>query len=254
MMGRTHALTGWCAGLALAPVLGQHSLAGACSVATVTAGFALLPDLDQRSSTASRLLGPLTRLLSAGIRHSGSAIYRLTKGPRDEPGSEHRTFWHTLIAAALLGVITGAAGHYGGSWVVLGVLVFAVLLAVAALGDWILLVASVVAVMLVLAGSVADTLTGVAGWLGYAVAAGCVVHDLGDALTEHGVPLLWPIPIRGETFYELGLPKPLRFHTGGIAETVLHTVVLVPTAVLLIPGVWPLAWALVVRLTHHQGA
>ena len=64
MMGRTHALTGWCAGLALAPAVGAGSVHKAVIFAATTAGFALLPDLDHPGASASRLLGWLTGALS----------------------------------------------------------------------------------------------------------------------------------------------------------------------------------------------
>lgn len=252
-MGRSHALTGWCAGLAVAPALGQQGLAGALLVATVTSGFALLPDLDHRSSTASRLLGPVTGALSWLVRKTSTVIYELTKGPRDEDGSEHRTWWHTGLAAALLGVATAVGTTAGGRWAVVGVVVLGILLAVAALGDRMLIPAAAATGLLFVAAKgdldgLAAELDDVAGWLGYAVALGCLVHDLGDALTESGCPILFPIPISGETYYEVRPPGLLRFTTGGIAEKGLFYVVFVPAAVLLIPGVWPLVWPVV---TEH---
>lgn len=254
-MGRSHALTGWCAGLAVAPALGQRELAGALLVATVTSGFALLPDLDHRSSTASRLLGPITGALSWLVRKTSTVIYELTKGPRDEDGSEHRTWWHTGVAAALLGVATALGTSAGGHWVVLGVVVLGVLLAVAAVGDWMLLPAVVSGgLMFAAAGGdldgLATRLDGVAGWLGYAVALGCLIHDLGDSLTESGCPVLFPIPISGETYYEIRPPALLRFTTGGPAETALFYLVFVPAAVLLIPGVWSHLWPVVAEHLH----
>lgn len=241
-MGTSHALTGWCAGLLLAPHLGQHTVPGAVAVATATAGFALLPDLDHRGSTASRLLGWPTQLLSWVVRTTSAVIYRHTKGRNDEPvAGEHRTFWHTGFAAALLGTATGIGTAAGGAWAVLAVLAVGVLLAVTALGDWVLIPVTGIAALWLGAGpaAAAQRLDDVAGWLGWAVGFGCLVHDLGDALTKHGCPLLWPVPIAGETFYEVRLPRWLRFRTRGPAEYGLVALVFVPAAVLLIPGVWP---------------
>lgn len=240
MMGRSHALTGWSAGLAAAPFLGQHSLAGAVVVGSVTAGFALLPDLDHRSSTASRLLGPVTDGISRLFRGISRAVYLVTKGPRDEPGGAHRQFWHTGVAAALLGWLANLGVHAGGRWAALSVIVFGVLLAVAALGDWVLIPAVGGGVLATVAahGHVTTVLDGSVGWLGWAVAVGCLTHDLGDALTQHGCPLLFPLPIAGETYAEIRLPKALRFHTSGRGEQMLFWLVFTPAAVLLIPGVW----------------
>jgi hypothetical protein len=259
MMGRSHALTGWCAGLAAAPVLGQHDMAGTLVIASVTAGFALLPDLDHRSSTASRLLGPITGALSWVVRRSGSVIYNATKGPRDEPASEHRTWWHTALAAVLLGVATTAGISAGGRWAVLVVGLIGLLLAAAALGDWILLPAAVAAV-LILADCHGDL--GMLGarmdsrdiQLGCAVALGCLVHDLGDALTRSGCPVLFPILIAGETYYEIRPPRILRFRTGGPTETALFYVAFVPAAIVLFPGVWPHLWPVLLELARQKPA
>lgn len=87
-------------------------------------------------------------------------------------------------------------------------------------------------------------LPGLAVRLGGAVAAGCVAHCLGDAATHAGCPFLWPVPIRGETFYEL--KPPLTFRTGGAVETAVVFPALVAGCVLLLPGVWPLASVVIV--------
>jgi membrane-bound metal-dependent hydrolase YbcI (DUF457 family) len=50
-------------------------------------------------------------------------------------------------------------------------------------------------------------------WLGLAIAAGCLSHSLGDALTREGAPLLGPFSDR-----LLGLPQRLRFCSGGRFE------------------------------------
>ncbi|MGI0070155.1 MAG: metal-dependent hydrolase, partial [Nitrosopumilaceae archaeon] len=48
---------------------------------------------------------------------------------------------------------------------------------------------------------------------GGAAALGCWTHCLGDSLTEMGCPWLWPLPIAGETWYEIRTPSLIRFHT-----------------------------------------
>lgn len=55
-------------------------------------------------------------------------------------------------------------------------------------------------------------------WLGLPAGLGCLVHCLGDALTHAGVPLLWPVPIRGRRWYRVGTPKVMRFATGDSVE------------------------------------
>jgi hypothetical protein len=47
---------------------------------------------------------------------------------------------------------------------------------------------------------------------------------------------LWPLPIRGETWYEIRLPRHLRFRTGGWVENLLIAPALIVGGVLLLPG------------------
>jgi membrane-bound metal-dependent hydrolase YbcI (DUF457 family) len=53
---------------------------------------------------------------------------------------------------------------------------------------------------------------------GVAVGIGCVAHYLGDAITEQGCPILWPIPLGGKTWYPVAPPKVMRMKTGGRVE------------------------------------
>lgn len=241
MMGRTHALTGWCAGLAVAPAVGISTLAQAVVFAAVTAGFALLPDLDHPGARASKLLGPVTGALSWLLRKASAGLYSVTKGPRDERGKgTHRHLSHTLLFAVVLGAATALGTAAGGPWVVVGVVVFGLLLAEDALGDWLLPVACGAVVWWVVENSpdVLGQLDAVAGWLGVAVAVGCFTHCLGDAMTESGCPFLFPVPIAGETWYELRPPAWLRFRTGNGVENKIVFPVFVVLGVVLIPGVW----------------
>lgn len=51
-------------------------------------------------------------------------------------------------------------------------------------------------------------------WLGLPIVLGALVHDIGDALTVSGCPILWPIPIGRKRWYPLGPPKFMRFRAG----------------------------------------
>jgi membrane-bound metal-dependent hydrolase YbcI (DUF457 family) len=237
MMGRTHALTGWCAGAALAPAVGLRSLAGMVVMATATAGYALLPDLDHPGARASRLLGPVTELLCRALRGASALAYRLTKGPRDEdsPGT-HRHLTHTVLFALVLGATAAVGSAAGGRWAVAGVAGFGLLLAIDALGDWLWALAVGGAYGMVRHGGALAALHHAAGWSGIAVAAGCITHCLGDALTRSGCPFLWPIPIDGETWYEIR--SPIRFTTGGLFERLVIVPIAAAAAVLLVPGPW----------------
>lgn len=82
-----------------------------------------------------------------------------------------------------------------------------------------------------------EALADSSGWLGLAVALGCFTHCLGDALTKSGCPFLFPIPIAGETWYELRPPRWLRFRTGGGFESYFVYPAVGIGCVLAIPGV-----------------
>ena len=243
MMGRTHALTGWCAGLAVAPLVGAAAVEQAMLFAVTTAGFALLPDLDHPHARASKLLGPLSRVLSWLLRKTSGALYQITKGPRDEKRTgTHRHLSHTVLFAVGLGALATFGTEAGGPYAVAGVAVLGLLLAEDALGDWMLIVsgAGVVWWLYKAGPDPVNQLDQLTGWLGIAVAVGCFTHCLGDALTESGCPFLFPLLIRGETWYEIRLPKPMRMRTGKRVEKLLVFPVFLVAAVLLIPGVWQL--------------
>jgi hypothetical protein len=99
---------------------------------------------------------------------------------------------------------------------------------------------------------------GTAGWLGTAVALGMLVHAVGDAITESGAPLLWPLPIRGRTWYPVGSPHAARFRTGGPVEAWVVapalTVATLVLAVLVVPGVLPVVAAVGDQVQRLLGA
>lgn len=251
MMGRTHALTGWCAGLVVAPLVGAGSVEQAVLFAVTTAGFALLPDLDHPHARASKLLGPFSRVLSWLLRNTSAAVYQVTKGPRDEKKrGTHRHLSHTVLFAVGLGMLASITTTAGGPYAVAGVAVSGLLLAEDALGDWMLIVSGLGIVWWLHQAGPNPTaeLAQLSGWLGIAVAVGCITHCLGDAITESGCPFLFPIPIAGETWYELRPPKALRLRTGKRVERLLVFPLFAILSVLLIPGAWQLGVDLTERV------
>jgi membrane-bound metal-dependent hydrolase YbcI (DUF457 family) len=238
MMGRTHALSGWCAGLAVAPLAGLHQLGQVLLFAVVTAGWSLAPDLDHPGAVATRWGGWVTEALSVGLRGLSAWVFAATRTARDQDSEgTHRHLSHTIAFAGVLGGAAAAGTALAPSWVVLLPVAVGALLAARSLGQWVLLAGVVPAVWALLAGG--DELSPVRGWIGLAVALGCVVHIGGDALTRAGVPFLWPLPIRGRRWFRLGSPRWLRFAAGGEAERLLVFPVFVLLGVLLVPGVLP---------------
>jgi membrane-bound metal-dependent hydrolase YbcI (DUF457 family) len=251
MMGRTHALTGWCAGLGVAQFVGITTLESTLLFAVTTSGFALLPDLDHPHARASKLLGPISSAISWLLRQASALIYQITKGPRDErKRGTHRHLSHTVLFAVGLGFAASAGTEAGGAYAVAAVAVLGLLLAQDALGDWMIIV-SAGAVVWWLQEAGPDPLADLgrmSGLIGIAVALGCFTHCLGDAVTESGCPFLFPVPIAGETWYELRLPKPMRLRTGKKVERLLVFPAFVILGLVLIPGAWDAGVDFVTRM------
>jgi len=134
-----------------------------------------LPDLDHPRSTVAHALGPVTYWLARGVA-------RIFGG--------HRHATHSIAFAAAAGAgawLLGSAGIWSSA-------VPGAALALAALG-----VTNTAAAGVLAAASsvyVLQAAGGTLAWLGSAVGVGCLAHIVGDALTEHGVPLLWPLAHR----------------------------------------------------------
>lgn len=208
MMGRSHALSGAAGWLVFAPsaaaatdtAIGPAALAAG---AVVTAGAALLPDLDTPHSTISRALGPVSQLLAVGIA-------ALAGG--------HRQATHSLafVAATAVGLwaatLTPAADA-----VTVAVGGLCVGLAIRALGPQRMRGGGIVDLTLVgwtfALTWIGWSHLGEASWLPAAVALGAALHIAGDCLTPGGCPLLWPHPARHAW--------PVLARTGGTGEAFL---------------------------------
>lgn len=249
MMGRTHALTGALAGLVVGPSLGLDTIPELGPFAATVAGFAVLPDIDHPSSTVTRSLGPVTAALSFVLRRASGKLYKHTKGPRDEPGGTHRLLTHTWVFAGLLGGLCWGSTELWGAWAVAAWLLLGVHLAVDRLGRLALLAFAAGAAAWLpatlsgersVSDSVLEALAQSSGWLGIAVALGCAVHCVGDAVTELGCPFLWPLlRWRGENWVEIRLPSWLRFRTNQVVENLVVFPAVAVACVWFTPGVSP---------------
>ncbi|KUJ69420.1 hypothetical protein ACZ90_11010 [Streptomyces albus subsp. albus] len=240
MMGPAHSLSGAAAwlGVGAAAAATGHQMPWPVLVvgALICAGAALAPDLDHKSATISRSFGPLSRALCGVIDDLSHAVYKATRkqgDPRRSGG--HRTLTHTWVWAVLIGAGASALATAGGRWAVLGILFVHMVLAVEGLLWRMARVSSDVLVWLLGATSawiLADVLhkpgngshwlfTGEGQeylWLGLPIVLGALVHDIGDALTVSGCPILWPIPIGRKRWYPIGPPKGMRFRAGSWVE------------------------------------
>jgi membrane-bound metal-dependent hydrolase YbcI (DUF457 family) len=242
------AVTGLAAAGFLPPVLGVEPSAGSIlTFAAVCAGAALLPDLDHPSSAASRRFSVASWIACHAIRPLSALVFDLTRGRRDTGRGTHRGLTHTALGAVLLGLAVNLASARWGTPVLIGTLFVCLALAIKGLdallpGPPSLVIAAGLtwAVQLWVPGGTAGT----AGWLGTAVALGMLVHSVGDAVTEAGAPLLWPLRIRQRSWYPVGSPRPLRFRTGVAIEAWLVapalTVAVFVLVALVVPGVAPL--------------
>jgi membrane-bound metal-dependent hydrolase YbcI (DUF457 family) len=235
-MGRTHALSGgagWLASCAVLTAVGHAPHASTVIVGgLISAGFALLPDVDHPQSTIARTLGPVTGLISVGVS-AGAVRLRVASCSHcaDRPArGGHRQVTHTAVFAVALGLVVGVAGWLAGAraglpvvWIATGLAARAMLTRRqrGALGA-VLLASFVTAVVYVTAGPSW-------WWIGVPVAWGTLAHSLGDAATRYGAPLVWPVRIRGCRWARVGTPGWARFSTGGLVERAVWVLLLVGT-------------------------
>ncbi|TDC82560.1 hydrolase, partial [Micromonospora sp. KC606] len=219
-------------GCALAAGLGARPAVGAVVVgAAVTAGGALLPDVDHPGSVVARSLGPVTRLIARGTAAGAAALRAASCGCCAGRGG-HRAVTHTLLFAVAVGLVVSLLCWVGGNVAAAAVAGLAAALAVRGALRRRTRGAYGATAAGLFVGLMAAALPGpVAGWwwVGLPLGLGCLVHSLGDALTFTRVPLLWPIRIGGCRWAPLGMWAPLRFRTGSAAELLL----VVPALILL---------------------
>lgn len=185
MMGRTHAMSGAVAAVAVLPALDSFGVevnGWSLVVATVAAaGGAMLPDLDHPNATVAHALGSVTRA-------TAKMVEALSGG--------HRNGTHSLLGclvfAGLTYGITQAGPIATGLW-----LAFLFAIAAAAAGVPVVrnrqahtVVCLVAAAVLVPLGMLTYVPVGALPW---AVGIGAAAHLVGDAATKQGVPLAWPL-------------------------------------------------------------
>ncbi len=237
MMGPSHALSGaavWLTGsLALDHFAhyGQSPLELAVGTA-MCAGGALLPDLDMSGrvtankggATVAHTFGVVSLFLAEVLEKLSLGIYDITRLRRDPHlHNGHRTFTHTVPfnVAAGYGVFELCV-HFGRRAVV-GVLFVTFAMALRGLfANWSKRAGWVI--VTVVAGAAAassyprlDSGRGYA-MLGIAMGVGGLVHLLGDMLTPHGCPVLWPIPTGRRLWRNIGLPESFSVEVGGKVE------------------------------------
>ena len=268
VMWDTHAMHGAAAGLAvsnLAPALGQPmNIPTALTLGGLCAGAAIAPDLDHPNATASKSLGVVSAVGSAMVQALSANVYEHTRTKKDRNNADgHRGITHTPFGppglALLFGGIPALAGIWGpvpGTWATLAVIWLFLVWALRALPpkhtpfrDYVM--ASDLSGLGYLALSQAHA-GSMPVFIGLAVGFGAWVHALGDALTDYGAPLLFPLVIKGERWRACGPPEPLRFKAGKKVEKrlvrPLSAVAVVVALGGVVPGLLPFIWGRTVAL------
>lgn len=249
MMGRSHALCGLIVGVGLAAAFPYSPLPVRLLVVPVTGGAALLPDLDHVSSKIAHSLGFVTRFLAKVTDEISVAIYHATRLDGDPSHREggHRLVTHTVPGCLFFGVECGVAELIHP---IVGAVHLALLLGLLTgwvrqlgrkaqreLGGVIKAVSpkSVTELMTLLLRNAGMVFALAGVYLAYTVMAdypswlwlwpiavilGALAHVGGDACTNSGVPLWFPLARGDRRWSKVKLP--VTFETGQEEET--HTV------------------------------
>jgi membrane-bound metal-dependent hydrolase YbcI (DUF457 family) len=241
--GPTHAMSGLAAWGALTVLASHHPVGNLTPQAwfvgaALASGAALLPDLDHPESTVSSTFGSVTLALSSVLNAISHGVYRISRTKRD-PNRDggHRGLTHTLVFAVLAAVVTTAVVQTSKSWALPILMFFFCGLAVRGLmHNWspkhdAVWIAATSLALTIACLKWTDQSATTAAACGVAVGIGCIAHYLGDAITEQGCPMLWPVPIAWRTWYPVAPPKIFRMRTGGKVELVLLAPVLTVVAI-----------------------
>ena len=264
LMGPTHALSAvafallatWLASdFMFDTVLQSRDFIVFISAIIIIIGSALMPDLDAVKSTSINVLGFVGAGLSTAMRGFSSIVQGIIKGPYDKSSDPHRGFWHTLVSAFLVGGLFAGLTSINvevftfrdnsitvATLIVLFIIYISIKLALASLfksfynknksstGKLGMSIGAfaISAILVVLLPSNIDYT-----WVGGAVTFGWIAHLLGDMMTVSGVPILFPLKIKGKRWWDIRLP--LGIKAGGFIETA----VLIPMfSIIIIISLW----------------
>lgn len=259
-MGFTHALSAIAVLLAIFAFFPDLIPGGVSSIGLIVSilfvvnasGAALSNDLDNTSSTSKSSLGILGEILSVVFRATSTVIQTTIRTKRDDSSpNPHRGFYHTIPAAALIGFLIYLGTRIPGSisLPILGTMSYGFLFALlitwlnihmmlAAVakkivnkikksagffGDFAAFVFSLTIAIYLFTLVPKTSLTDFT-WLGLAVFVGMVIHILGDSFTTAGVPLFFPIPIKGKLWWNV---RVLPIKAGGAVENYIFIPVLI---------------------------
>ena len=226
----------------------------------VTSGGALLPDLDNCQSSAGHTLGPVGSIFTTFMQTISSIMWNLLhkKGDRP-PETQHRYFWHTLICGIgivcmfVFGIKGGeqtiiesikTSGNFA-TWIQGNIaLMFFILLIFGAVlvgSDMVIgkiikffkapkilnyILPALITIYIFVINMTKIKILGITLGLGY------IFHAIEDCFADSGVPILWPIPIKGQMWKRIKfLPVPVK--TGSLVNSALDLVVFVIDIILI---------------------
>jgi hypothetical protein len=188
-------------------VITQHvTILQGAVMAAVSAGFALLPDIDSPRAYASKALGSpvhklVHRVCKAAVDATALGRDRSYIRWKQIKGHDpyHRTLTHTLVAALVMGALAYGLA-YAGAVTTGAVAAFGVFLL------WPLYRKTIGAVVLGAAAAAVGAVFYLDPWLvGIAVLTGYASHIVADGCTTAGVPALWPMTIQGKRWWNIRL-------------------------------------------------
>lgn len=250
MMGKSHAMSASAVALTAAAVgvgpidASTTPISVLCLYTAVAVGGSLWPDWDSHGSTVVRSFGIFGKVAHEFVNGIGTAVYNLTRVSKYEKAKDggHRTLFHTPLMAIITGLIISGLSVLPGSVDVFGH-TYAVGQLASLIIMWLFLHVGLAGLFekqvkkarktygpyLLMAASLAGVLAvsrfmpenETYGWLGVAATGGIIIHLLGDMITKMGIPMLWPLKIRGKRWYDVSLPTFMRISAGGTFETVV---------------------------------
>lgn len=208
-MGRHHGLCGMLGGVGAGLLLHQAAPT-TLALGVVSAGAAMLPDIDEPNSSVSHMLEPI----SGGVSWITNKL-----------AGGHRQATHSLLTVAVVGIGTmylGMLRFFHPSFIV-APLAICIALAIHGVLPMSFRPGRIFALIVaILATGVIVKYVGVGWWIPVAIALGWFLHILGDYLTSSGVPLFWPITRRHFSYPILG-------RTGSKREVVASALIAIST-------------------------
>jgi membrane-bound metal-dependent hydrolase YbcI (DUF457 family) len=206
----------------------------------VVVGGALMPDLDNTKSSAKSALGFIGSGISWFMRKTAPIIQGLlhTRYDKDTENA-HRGFYHTALSAVLFGLLgmflcsntidipITSSFHINGLLFAIILAFIGVHIALSTLGKPILkpLKSSAGILGFIIPTVLSAVVIGVLTFqlptstdyskIGLAFGVGWMIHIIGDMFTTQGVPVLFPIPIKGHLWWHVRL---LPIKAGGVIE------------------------------------